>query len=566
MSITSGTVTTPSSWRLPATSIGTEPLTVAFSGAKGSTGLLTGSLNVAGFPFLTLPSGWSGTSSLSFAPNAGNTGSVVTVGATATNGSGTVVVGGSATTAGVFTATVTADDLLNVGDATVDLAGSVSNATGTVTSTITGSLASPATLVSGVQLSALTASWQTRSTGPVATGTATIGLTAGSDTSALTAAFSYTDAANWSATLNGSGTGVWTPVNGLNLSPADFSGSITQTQGVWAWNITATDTDWQASSVLDLTKTTISLSNSCTSTTLKCPSSSMFMQVKTTAALGTSSANQMTASVQAVFGLGAEPGFSAAGTISGSFTAAPSLVLKISGATFTIDDPTGTDLTPSLTIPTATLQTPDAWRLPVISVGSTPIALTFIGPSNATPQIVGSLTAPGFPFLTLPSGWSGTTSLAFASGPSSAYATFNATANDGSKGTVDLSATINGDSSFTASVTADDLVTIGGSSLDLAGTATDTSGTTVASISGSITAPINLAPGVNLTTLTANWTNATDGPVIGGVATVAISSGSETPTALTAKLAYTSTTDWDVTLTASGGPTWEPVSGLQIQP
>ena len=566
ISITSGTVTTPSSWRLPATSIGTEPLTVAFSGAKGSTGLLTGSLNVAGFPFLTLPSGWSGTSSLSFAPNTGNTASVVTVGATATNGTGTVTVGGTATTAGVFTATVTADDLLNVGDATVDLAGSVSNATGTVTSTITGSLASPATLVSGVQLSALTATWQTRSSGPIATGTATIGLTAGSDTSALTAAFSYTDAANWSATLKGSGTGVWTPVSGLNLSPADFAGSITQTKGVWAWNITATDTDWQASSVLDFTKTTIDLSNSCTSKTLKCPSSSMFMQISTTATLGTSSANQMTASVQAVFGLGAEPGFSAAGTFSGSFTAAPSLVLKISGATFTVDDPTGTDLTPSLTIPTATLQTPDAWRLPVISVGSTPIALTFTGPNNATPQIVGSLTAPGFPFLTLPSGWSGTTSLAFASGPSNAYATFNATANDGSTGTVDLSATINGDSTFTASVTADNLVTIGGSSLDLAGTATDTTGTTVASVSGSIASPINLAPGVNLTTLTANWTNATDGPVIGGVATVAISSGSETPTALTAKLAYTSTTDWNVTLTASGGPTWEPISGLQIQP
>ena len=566
ISITSGTVTTPSSWGLPATSIGTEPLTVAFTGAKGSTGELSGSLNVAGFPFLTLPSGWSGTSSLSIAPNTANTATVITIGATATNGTGTVTVNGSSTTAGVFTASVSANDLLNIGNATVDLNGSVSNATGTVTSTITGSLASPATLVSGVQISALTATWQTGSTGPIAKGTSTIALSAGSDTSALTAAFSYTNAANWSATLNGSGKGVWTPVSGLNLSPADFAGSIQQTDGVWDWNITATDTDWQASSVLDFTQTTLDLSNTCTSTTLKCPATSMFLQVRTTATLGTSSSNQMTASVQAVFGLGAEPGFSAAGTIGGTFTAAPDLVLTLTGATFTVDDPTGKDLTPSLTIPTATLQTPDAWRLPVISVGTTPIALTFTGTNNATPQIVGSLTAPGFPFLTLPSGWSGTTSLAFADGPGNSYATFNATANDGSTGTVDLSATINGNTTFSASVTANDLVTVEGTSLDLAGTATNTSGTTVASISGSINSPITLAPGVQLTTLTADWTDATDGPVIDGVATVAVSSGSETPTALTANLSYTSPTTWSVTLTAAGGPTWTPLPGLAITP
>ncbi len=566
ISITSGTVTTPSSWGLPATSIGAEPLTVAFTGASGSTGQLSGSLNVAGFPFLTLPSGWSGTSSLSIAPNTANTATVITIGATATNGTGTVTVNGSSTTEGVFTASVSADDLLNIGDATVDLNGTVSNATGTITSTITGSLASPATLVSGVQISALTATWQTGSSGPVATGTSTIALSAGSDTSALTAAFSYTDAANWSATLNGSGKGVWTPVNGLNLSPADFAGSIQQTDGVWAWDITATDTDWQASSVLDFTETTLDLSNTCTSTTLKCPATSMFLQVSTTATLGTSSSNQMTASVQAVFGLGADPGFSAAGTIGGTFTAAPDLVLTLTGATFTVNDPTGNDLTPSLTIPTATLQTPDSWRLPVISVGSTPIALTFTGTNNATPQIVGSLTAPGFPFLTLPSGWSGTTSLAFADGAGNSYATFNATANDGSTGTVDLSATINGNSTFTASVTANDLVTVEGTSLDLAGTATNTSGTTVASISGSINAPITLASGVQLTTLTADWTDATDGPVIDGVATVAVSSGSETPTALTANLSYTSPTTWSVTLTATGGPTWTPLPGLAITP
>ena len=566
ISITSGTVTTPASWNLPATSIGDEPLTVAFTGSNGSTGQLSGSLNVAGFPFLTLPSGWTGTSTLSIAPNAANSGTVVTVGATATNGSGTVTLAGSATTAGVFTATVSANDLLSVGDATVDLSGTVSNATGTITSNISGSLDSPATLTSGVQLSALSATWQTGSSGPVATGTATVAFTAGSDTSALSAAFSYTDAANWSATLTGSGAGVWTPVSGLNLSPADFAGSIQQTNGAWAWNITATDTNWQANSVLDFTKTTLDLTDTCTSGELTCPSTSMFLQVSTTAVLGTSSSNQMTAGVQAVFGLGADPGFSAAGTIGGTFTAAPGLVLTLTGATFTVNDPTGKDLTPSLTIPTATLQTPDSWRLPMISVGSTPIGLTFTGTKNATPQIVGSLTAPGFPFLTLPTGWSGATSLAFADGTGNSYATFNATANDGSTGTVDLSATINGDSTFTASVTANDLVTVEGSSLDLAGTASNTSGTTVSSISGSLNSPITLATGVQLTTLTADWTDATDGPVITGVATVAISSSSETPTALTANLSYTSPTTWSVTLTAAGGPTWTPLPGLAITP
>ena len=260
---------------------------------------------------------------------------------------------------------------------------------------------------------------------------------------------------------------------------------------------------------------------------------------------------------------------------SGSFSAS---TYKI--GSLTITNAAGNYSPAGIEITSGTLKFPAAWNMAPISVGTTPLSLVFSGNGQAT-QLTGSISTPSFAFLTLPTGWSGTTRLTFVPG-NNGQTTGRAemTALDGNGGTVALSGTMSTSGSFSLNATADKLITVGSTPLDFSGSvsnATGATGATVSQISGSIAKPITLATGVQLTTLTATWNGgtqpapagskaATTGPVVTGQTVVSLQSSSETPIALTANLSYTSTTNWSVTLTASGGPTWQPVSGLQVQP
>lgn len=565
--ITSGNVTTPASWQLPVIAIGTTPLSLAFSGSNASSAELSGSVTAAAFPFLTLPSGWTGTTTLTFTPNGAVT--TGTVNATATNGSGQVLVAGSLSTAGTFTATVTANDILTIGTTSLDMSGTTSNASGTTVSSISGSTTTSTSLAPGVALSTVTANWTTADTGPILTGTATVALsTSGATPTALNATLSYTDPSNWSATLTGSGGPTWQPLNGLNITPSDFSGNIAQTNGAWQWNITADVPTWKAASVLTLSKTTLDLSSTCTATAgITCPKSMVFFNIATTATIAPPLSDPITVSADAVFGLGGTPAFSMTATMSGSITAIPGLTASITNATVSVNDVAGTSLSPTITMPQASLTLPSAWRLPTISISKNPLSLVFTTPAGGgtpTAQLIGDISIPQFPFLTLPTGWSGAANIQF--GPTAnVYGSATATASDGSHG-VTVSGTINNNGTYSASVSAEDIVTVGNASVNVAGTVTNTSGTVVSTITGAIGSPATLASGVQLTTLSATWTSATTGPIFTGKATVAISSGNETPTNLNASFSYTDTTNWNVELTASGGPTWQPLPGLNVTP
>ena len=580
--ITTGTVTTPASWQLPVIAIGSTPLSLAFTGPGNANALLSGSVTAQAFPFLTLPSGFTGTTTLTFTPDGTTT--TGTVNATATNGSGQASVTGSLSTSGTFSASVTSTHLITIGTSTIDLSGSVTNASGSTVADVSGSSTGAIALAPGVALSSASVNWTTADSGPVLTGSATVALSTGSASpTALDANLSYTDPTNWTATLTGSGGPAWKPLNGLSISPSDFSGSVAQANGAWQWDITAKVPTWQAAPAMSLTNTTLSLSSTCTASTgITCPQSMVFFNVATTAVVDPPLSDPISVSADAVFGLGGSPSFSLAATLSGAITAIPGVNLSITNATVAVNDVSGTSLSPTLTMPQGSISLPSGWRLPTIQLPKTPLSLVFItsgggtssggssssggsGSSSTTiAQLLGTINVPSFPFLTLPTGWSGTAGIQF--GPTAGvYGSATASASDGSHD-VTVTGTINQNGTFSASVDAQDIVTVGSTSFNVAGTVSNTSGQTVSTVTGSIGSPAPLVSGVTLTTLSATWTPNTSGPLFTGSATVAINSGSETPTALTATFAYTNTTNWSVKLTGSGGPTWQPLPGLSVTP
>jgi len=375
LELTSGTLTMPSSWQIAPLSIGSKPLSLVFGTAKADA-QLSGSLTSPGFAFITLPSGWSGSTTLTFAP--GDSGAMTgTITAKALNGNGgTADFTGTLQAGGTFSVDVTANELITIGETPLDLSGSISNATGTVVSSITGSIAAPIDLAPGVSLSTLTATWGVTGTAadaPVVTGQAVVAIQSGSETpTALTASLSYTSTTDWSIDVSSSGGPTWTPLAGLNVTPSDFSGSIAKVKGQWQWGLVASIPTWTPTAALTLTNLKIELSNTCSSTTLVCPKSEMFMQVSANAAVDPPGGSVINVTADAIFGIGGGDGFSLYASVPGSINVAQGLSIT----------------TPSLTA---------SYGLPDDAVTPTTGAVTFEGATEGGWSVTaaGGLTVPG---------------------------------------------------------------------------------------------------------------------------------------------------------------------------
>ena len=364
VSITSGTLTLPASWNAPTLSIGSTPLSLAFPSGS-STPELSGSVTTASFAFLPLPSGWAGTTTITFSAGDGST--TAAVKATATDGgSGSVTLSGTATPTGTFDLAVQADELVSIGSATLDLSGSVSNTTGTVVSTISGSIAAPVRLADGVSLTTLTATWNATGAAagsPIVTGTATVAIQSGSETpTALTANLAYTSTTDWSVTLTASGGPTWTPLPGLQVSPSDFSGSLGQSKGAWQWDVEATVANWTVTDALTLTRTTLDLSNSCSSTTLICPKADLFMLIDTNAAVDMPIGQPIGITADAVFGIGGGSGFSLYADLDNPIDLVEGISITAPSLHVSYDLPAGS-ITPTTGMPTFTGATEGGWSV-----------------------------------------------------------------------------------------------------------------------------------------------------------------------------------------------------------
>ncbi|MBL6633824.1 MAG: hypothetical protein ISP32_05450, partial [Thermoleophilia bacterium] len=231
--------------------------------------------------------------------------------------------------------------------------------------------------------------------------------------------------------------------------------------------------------------------------------------------------------------------------------------------TFRITGVSGVVTPQAVTLTSGRMSFPSAWRLAPVSISSSaPLAFAFTGNSvRVTGQVVARN---AFGLLPLPAGWSGATTLTFAGDA----LTLDALAKGDGNGTVRLTGTFDSAGDYSADVTAYRLLAIGGATLDLQGSITNEGGTVASQITGALAAPVTLEPGVSVTSLTATWkpTAASGTPSITGSGAIAIASGSAEPLALTANLSYTGVTTWSLGVTASGGPTWTPLPGLQVTP
>ena len=376
--ITEGTLTLPSSWNTPPLQIGSTPLSLVFPG-NGQATQLSGSITTPSFAFLQLPTGWSGSTTLTFAPgDGGQTTGTATLSALDGNG-GTVSMTGSVSTSGTFSLSATADNLITIGSTPLDLSGSVSNATGTTVSQITGSIAQPITLATGVKLTTLTTTWNgggATTTGtaatPAVTGQAVIALQSGAETpTALNANLSYASTTNWNITVTASGGPTWQPISGLQVQPSDFSGAIAKANGNWQWDIEADIPTWNVTSILTLSDLKLDLSNSCASTTLICPAADMFMLISTDVALDAPLGVEVNAAASAVFGVGGKPGFSLYAGLTSDLEIAPGVSLGSPSFAVNYDLPAGTVL-PTTGMPSFSSSSESGWNVNVLGSLSVP--------------------------------------------------------------------------------------------------------------------------------------------------------------------------------------------------
>jgi len=366
--ITAGTLTLPSSWNAPSFSIRSTPLSLVFPTGSG-TPELSGSVTMPSFAFLPLPSGWAGTTTLSFAGGDATTSATVTASAV-DGGTGSVTVTGTAATGGTYTVEVVADDLVVIHETPLDLSGSVSNKTGSVVSTVSGSIATPIRLVDGVALTTLSATWNATGAAPgtpMVSGNATLALQSGSETpTALNVAFSYKSTIDWAVKLSASGGPTWTPLPGMRVAPSDFSGSIGKESGAWRWDVKAQVDDWEVTDALTLTSTTLDLTNSCSSANLICPKAKLFMLIDTKAtARMPMPLLPIGVTANAVFGIGGGAGFSLYAGLDSPIDIAEGISITAPSLHVFYDLPEGT-VTPTSGLPTFSDSTENGWSISAV--------------------------------------------------------------------------------------------------------------------------------------------------------------------------------------------------------
>ncbi len=319
--LTGGTLQLPAAWRLrPVVITPADPLVLAFAEGGRPAALVGHARTAASFAVLPLPDGWAGTTDITFAPGAWH------VAANGVGGSsGTASVEGELRRDGSYRIDVRATGIVNVGGTPVDLAGTAESSAGRVTSTVTGSIASPIALADGVNIESMTASWAPRPFGavtsaegpPAITGTGRFELTSGdAPPLALDAALAYSGANDWRLALIGTGDGTWTPVPGFSMGPGAFEGFIGDVAGARTWGLKGTVPVWNPTTRLSVRDIAVELTDSCGEAPAPaCPATGLFLGMRGTGTLDAAGAGDVTAPVKAVIGMGPAGGASLSGAL-----------------------------------------------------------------------------------------------------------------------------------------------------------------------------------------------------------------------------------------------------------
>ena len=158
--IDSATITVPTNWGGVSLQVPGDGLLLPFVSTT-NIGLPLGSLDGEGLPF-TSPSGWAGTTTVTF-PSGGASRAAIdaTAAPTGAGAEGHLAMTGSTTGAGTTQLQIRADGLVGLGPVDVPIAGTLATtgATSPVTSTVTGSVTGPVPLTTDVSVGQVALDW-----------------------------------------------------------------------------------------------------------------------------------------------------------------------------------------------------------------------------------------------------------------------------------------------------------------------------------------------------------------------------------------------------------------------
>ena len=287
VTFSSGTLSGPAAWNAPTFSLKSgSGLTIGF-GATDST--VSGSVEGAGFGFVPLPSGWSGTTTLDFADTA--SGASVSVHAEANGpridaspGSSPpgVTVDGTVDSDGTFSLEVNAQRVVQLAGHAINATGHVERTTpgGAISVSLEGSLAAPFAIVPGLTLQSLVVKLKPTDQSLGLTATGKIGLAVPSSSLDIAVKLAYDDPANWSLTAEGEGDATWQPVPGLTLAAKNFKGAIVAKDDKYALTLHVAADEWKPTSSITVSNLELNLSNMCKDTGAPCPrDASLFLDL-----------------------------------------------------------------------------------------------------------------------------------------------------------------------------------------------------------------------------------------------------------------------------------------------
>lgn len=324
IAVSAGSLSAPSGWGLGDLQIGDAGLVIALAETSGGAATMNGRFTVRSFAFLPVPSGWWATTKVIFSVASGQTSMSLVANADGPGGA-TASLSGSVSSDGTFKVTGTANDIVSIGDGEIDATGTIQlkEAGGSLSGSLKGSLATPATIVDGVTIPSLSIVWDTNAN-TVVSGSGTLQLDADGDTIDIDMSVDYSSAKDWVVRVKGGGTASWEPVSGLEIQPSDFSGSLKRVSGDYDWQIEASlSTPWQVTDALTLSSLSITIANSCPASVkqaVTCPKADTFLGIAGSATVDSDPVAAFTADIAGVVAIGGGSGMALAASIDGDIT------------------------------------------------------------------------------------------------------------------------------------------------------------------------------------------------------------------------------------------------------
>lgn len=296
---TAGTLSGPAAWNSPSFSLsgsgggtgtanaGATSLVVEYTPSDGLA--VSGSVTASGLAFLPLPSGWTSSTTLTFAASTSGTSIDLVADATGPSADTSpnssppkISINGTVALDGTFSLSASLTNFVQLQGSAINLTGKIARTTasGSIDKTMTGTLASPIRIVKGLSISSLTITATPTVDSLGLSGAGVVAIVAGSTSFDINVSFAYSNLKNWSLTATGSGQQTWTPIPGLTVRGSDVRGSISASNDAYQFSLTfSSQSQWTPKSGVTVSNLVLSVSDTCPDSGAPCPTdASLFLR------------------------------------------------------------------------------------------------------------------------------------------------------------------------------------------------------------------------------------------------------------------------------------------------